>query len=68
MAGDLHCHTKLSDGSLGIDDLIGIAKRKVLATIAVTDHDATAGATRAVIIGKRQGVQVIHGVELSTMD
>lgn len=68
MAGDLHCHTKLSDGSLGIDDLIGIAKRKGLATIAVTDHDATAGATRAVIIGKRQGVQVIHGVELSTMD
>jgi len=22
MGGDLHCHTKLSDGSLGIEDLI----------------------------------------------
>ncbi len=68
MAGDLHCHTKLSDGSLGIDDLISIAKRKGLSAVAVTDHDTMAGANRAVIIGKRQGVQVIHGVEISTMD
>ena len=68
MAADLHCHTKISDGSVGIDDLIGIAKRKGLTTLAITDHDATAGATRAVIIGKRQGIQVIHGVELSTFD
>ncbi len=68
MAGDLHCHTKISDGSLGIEDLISIAKRKGLSTISVTDHDTTAAATRAVILGKRLGVQVLHGVELSTMD
>ncbi len=68
MAGDLHCHTKISDGSLGIEDLISIAKRKGLSTISVTDHDTTAGATRAVILGKRLGIQVLHGVELSTMD
>lgn len=68
MAGDLHCHTKISDGSLGIEELVGVAKRRGLQTIAVTDHDALAGATRAVIIGKRMGVQVIHGVELSTWD
>lgn len=68
MAGDLHCHTKISDGSLGIEDLISIAKRRGLSTISVTDHDATAGATRAVVIGKRQGIQVLHGVEISTMD
>ena len=68
MAVDLHCHTKISDGSLGIEDLISIAKRKGLSTISVTDHDATAGATRAVIIGKRQEIQVIHGLEISTMD
>ncbi len=68
MAGDLHCHTKISDGSLGIEDLIGIAKRRGLSAISVTDHDTTAGATRAVIIGKRQNIQVIHGVEFSTMD
>ncbi len=68
MAGDLHCHTKISDGSLGIEDLISIAKRKGLSTLSVTDHDAVAGATRAVIIGKRQGIRVIHGVEISTID
>ena len=68
MAGDLHCHTKISDGSIGIEDLIGIAKRRGLSAISVTDHDTTAGATRAVVIGKRQGLQVIHGVEISTRD
>ena len=68
MASDLHCHTKISDGSLGIEELIGIAKRRGLSAISVTDHDTTAGATRAVIVGNRQGVRVIHGVELSTTD
>ncbi len=68
MAGDLHCHTKISDGSIGIEDVIGIAKRRGLSAISVTDHDTTAGATRAVVIGKRQGLQVIHGVEISTRD
>lgn len=68
MAGDLHCHTKISDGSVGIEELIAMAKRRGLSAISVTDHDTTAGATRAVIIGKRQQIHVIHGVELSTRD
>lgn len=68
MASDLHCHTKLSDGSMGIDDLITMAKRRGISTLSVTDHDTTAGATRAVIIGKRQGLNIIHGVEFSTKD
>lgn len=68
MAIDLHCHTKLSDGSMGIEELIALAKRRNLAAVAVTDHDTTAAATRAVTIGKRQGVRVIHGVEFSTWD
>lgn len=68
MASDLHCHTKISDGSMGIEELIAIAKRRGLTSISVTDHDTTAAATRAVIIGKRQGLKVIHGVEFSTMD
>lgn len=68
MASDLHCHTKISDGSMGIDDLIAMAKRRGITTLSVTDHDTTAGATRAVIIGKRQGLNIIHGVEFSTAD
>ena len=68
MACDLHCHTKISDGSMGIEDLVAMAKRRGITTLSVTDHDTTAGATRAVIIGKRQGLHIIHGVEFSTAD
>ena len=68
MACDLHCHSRISDGSLGIEELIAIARRRGLSAVAVTDHDSMAGATRAVIVGKRQGIQVIHGVELSAKD
>ncbi len=65
MSGDLHCHTRLSDGSLGIEDIIVLAKKKGLETIAITDHDCLAGPVRGKIIGARHGVQVIPGVELS---
>lgn len=68
MSGDLHCHTKLSDGSLGIEDLVLLAKKKGVATIAITDHDCLAGTVRGKIIGDRYGVNVIPGVELSSRD
>lgn len=53
---------------MGIEDLIAMAKRRGISTLSITDHDTTAAATRAVIIGKRQGLHVIHGVEFSTAD
>lgn len=68
MSGDLHCHTRLSDGTLGIEDIINFAKKKGLETIAITDHDCLAGTVRGKIIGARQGIQVIPGVELSATD
>lgn len=68
MTIDLHCHTKLSDGSTGINELIEIAKLRGLDAIAVTDHDTFAGSTRAVILGKRSGVTVVPGVEISAVD
>ena len=68
MVGDLHCHTKLSDSSMGIDDLILLAQKRGLTTIAVTDRDCQAGNTRAKIIGERKGINVIPGVELSCYD
>ena len=40
---DLHCHTKMSDGSVGIDELVQLAKRSGLSAIAVTDHDTFSG-------------------------
>ena len=68
MAADLHCHTKLSDGSVGIEDLIVIAQKSGIDTIAITDHDCNAGTVRGQVIGKRYGVTVIPGVELSAFD
>lgn len=68
MAADLHCHTKLSDGSVGLEDLIAIAKKSNIDTIAITDHDCLAGTVRGKIVGERHGVNVIPGVELSAYD
>lgn len=63
---DMHCHTKLSDGSVGIDELIYLATKLKINTLAVTDHDTFAGAKRAKIIGKRYGIEVILGAEVSS--
>lgn len=68
MTADLHCHTKLSDGALGIDDLLVLAKRSGITALAITDHDCLAGTIRAKIIGERYGIMVIPAVELSCTD
>jgi predicted metal-dependent phosphoesterase TrpH len=68
LPADLHCHTRLSDGSLGIEDLIVLAQKSGVDTIAITDHDCLAGTVRGKIIGQRHGVTVIPGVELSAFD
>ncbi len=68
MIGDLHCHTTLSDGSLGIEDIIVQAKRLGIDFISITDHDTMSSINRAKVLGDRYGVQVIPGVELSAWD
>ncbi len=68
MICDLHCHSKISDGSMGIEEILALAKRRGVAAISITDHDAVVGSTRACIIGKRLGIEVIHGVEMSAYD
>lgn len=68
MVGDLHCHTKLSDGSLGIEDIVVQAKRTGIDFISITDHDTLASVSRAAVLGERYGVRMIPGVELSAWD
>lgn len=68
MPADLHCHTKLSDSSLGIDDLIVLAQKRGITTIAITDRDCQAANVRGKIIGERRGITVIPGVEISAYD
>lgn len=68
MNADLHCHTKLSDGTLGIEDLIQVALKSGVKTISITDHDCTAGTIRSQIVAKRYGINVVPGVEISCTD
>lgn len=68
MSEDLHCHTVLSDGSMEAEDLILYAKRIGLDTISITNHDTISGVEEAVEFGRKNGVNVIRGVEFSTED
>ncbi|SEK32979.1 hypothetical protein SAMN02910353_00478 [Ruminococcus sp. YRD2003] len=68
MICDLHCHTKLSDGSLGIEDIISQAKRTGIECLSITDHDTMASFSRAEVLGQREGVKILRGVELSAWD
>jgi predicted metal-dependent phosphoesterase TrpH len=68
MVGDLHCHSKLSDGSLGLEDIIVQSKRTGIDFISVTDHDTLSSISRIKILGDRYGVCTIPGVELSAWD
>ena len=64
MIGDLHCHTTLSDGSLGIEEVIVQAKRMGLDYLAITDHDTLSSSSRAQVLGQRYEVNIIPAVEL----
>ncbi len=68
MIADLHCHTRLSDGSMSIDDIIFYARRAGLSFLSITDHDTMDGVTRGMVLGKRYGIRVLPGVELSCLD
>jgi len=53
---------------MGIDDLILLAKKRGISTIAITDLDCQAGTIRGRVIGERHDVAVIPGVEISCTD
>lgn len=68
MKADLHCHTTISDGSLGISDIIRQADRDDVRCIAITDHDSLASLSRSSVLGQRYNVNVIPAVEFSAID
>lgn len=68
MSADLHCHTRLSDGSTDIAELVQLAKGSGLSAIALTDHDTFAGVDTAVRLGNEIGLEVIPGAEVSCYD
>ena len=62
---DLHTHTTHSDGFHSPEELIKIAKSRGIRAVSITDHDAISAYTEAHSFGKKIGVEVIPGVELS---
>jgi predicted metal-dependent phosphoesterase TrpH len=63
--GDLHLHSRFSDGTLTPEELVWEAKRAGLHTISLTDHDTVAGVSEARKACREAGVHFIPGVELS---
>lgn len=68
MKVDLHMHTSASDGTDDPKTLIELAKALGFDAVAITDHDTLKGVKSAIEAGRRLGVTVIPGIELSTGD
>ena len=63
---DLHAHSSVSDGTETPTQLIRAAVAAGLGTVAITDHDSTAGWQEAFAAASGTGLTVIPGMELST--
>lgn len=71
---ELHCHTTCSDGTLTPSELVHAAVSAGVTALAITDHDTLSGwdeanseAQHFNAIGKSYSLEIIPGVELSTV-
>lgn len=64
---DLHCHSTCSDGTLTPKELILLAKKIGLQGISITDHDTIDAYSEAIPQAKESGIEIISGVEFSTI-
>jgi len=62
---DLHLHSNCSDGAFSPTELVEMAGRVGVSTIAIADHDSVAGVQEAMAAGSTAGIEVIPAVELS---
>lgn len=65
---DLQAHSTCSDGSLPPEEVVARAAGAGVRLLALTDHDTVDGVAAAMEAGRRHGVRVVPGVELSTVD
>lgn len=68
MKVELHCHTNISDCPLSIKEVLSLAVQQEVTHLAVTNHDTTKGLETAVETGKKFGIEVIPGIEISGFD
>ncbi len=67
MKCDLHIHTYFSDGKYSPEKVVKFAYDVGLSHIAITDHDTVCGVEEGIISGKKLGVEVIPGIEFSSV-
>lgn len=65
-AADLHAHSRVSDGTDSPAELVAAASAANVSTLALTDHDSTAGWGEASEAVRGTGVTLLPGMELST--
>jgi len=64
---DLHTHSIHSDGTFTPQELVAAARERGLDSLGLTDHDTTNGLAEAARAGAQLGVEVVPGVEFSTV-
>ncbi len=62
---DLHLHTRFSDGTDTPARVVDLAHAAGLSAIAITDHDNVEALAVAEPIARRQGIELIPGIEMS---
>lgn len=65
MTIDLHTHSAVSDGTDTPAELVAQAAAAGLSVVALTDHDTFDGLAEALGAGRRHGIEVVPGMELS---
>jgi predicted metal-dependent phosphoesterase TrpH len=66
LIADLHLHSHYSDGEDSPQQLIKKCKQRGLEAISLTDHDTVDGVKEMMSHGKKEGINCISGIELST--
>jgi predicted metal-dependent phosphoesterase TrpH len=65
---DFHTHSTASDGSLPPARVVAEAAAAGVTAFALTDHDTVGGIAEAQAEGRRLGIEVIPGIELSVSE
>jgi predicted metal-dependent phosphoesterase TrpH len=66
MRCDLHMHSRCSDGSLEVEELVALVHAAGVSVFALTDHDTLEGLERAAEAAAKLGLRLVPGVEIST--
>ncbi|MEC0184770.1 PHP domain-containing protein [Paenibacillus peoriae] len=59
MKVELHCHTRLSDGSFTFEEVTELAAAELVTHLAITNHDTTAGLHEMMVQGRENGIEIV---------